>query len=55
MNARRAVFQVAFVNWRGQWTMDDKTFRTERAAERRAAVVAHERAENGRVSVRRMA
>ena len=52
--AMKEFFQVAYVNWRGVWTMDVKTFAVKSKAAGRAAYVAKRYAENGRVSVRVM-
>jgi hypothetical protein len=47
-------YQVAYVNWRGQWTMDGETFETQKQAQKREKWVAQHKAENGRTSVRTM-
>jgi len=51
---RPIVYQVAYVNWQGVWCMDTKQFKTESAAKNRSKLVAKQKAENGRVSVRKV-
>jgi len=50
---RKEFFQVAFVNRKGQWTMDGRKFTTRKGANRWAGVIS-KKAMNGRVSVRIM-
>ena len=44
-------FQIAYVNWIGQWTNEPKKYATRRAAETAAKKIAKSKAENGRVTV----
>ena len=48
------VYMVAYVNWKGEWVMDDKKCKTEKSAITHSKKVAKEKALNGRVSVRIM-
>jgi hypothetical protein len=48
------VFVVAYVNWLGDWVMDTQEFRTEKSALAHSRVLAKTKAENGRVSVRKV-
>ena len=48
------VYMVAYVNWRGEWVIDDKECKTEKAAKTHSKKIAKEKALNGRVSVRIM-
>lgn len=51
--ASKTVFQVAYVNWTGQWTMDAKKFRSESAAQKHEQMIKKTKAENGKTSVRK--
>lgn len=48
------VYMVAYVNWKGQWTLDEKEFKSEASAKKHSKKIAKEKAENGRVSIRLM-
>ena len=50
----RVFYQVAYVNWKGQWVMDSKKFKTESSATKHSKKISKDKAENGRVSVRKM-
>lgn len=48
------IYQVAYVDWRGDWVMDDKEFKGEASAKKHSKAIGKEKALNGRVSVRMM-
>ncbi len=48
------VYVVAYVNWLGKWVMDTQEFKTEKSALVHSRKLAKTKAENGRVSVRKV-
>lgn len=48
------IYMVAYVNWKGKWTLDNKEFKTESTAKKHSKKIAKEKAENGIVSIRLM-
>ena len=48
------IYMVAFVNWKGEWCMDSKEFKSKKSAQAHSKKIAKKKALNGRVSVRSM-